>query len=256
VTILYAVPAVYSALAAECAPDAFASVRVAVSAGETLRPSVRERAAALLGTAPLNQLGSTEMGHGFCSNTITEHQPDTIGRALPGFELAVRDPDGRSLPDGEQGELWVRGPTLLTGFLNASQDTAEQLVDGWWNTRDLVVRRPDGVVVHQGRADDLEMVGGITIAPWETERALERHAGVTTAVVTTVLDERAVSKLWAYVLPAPGVAGTDALATELLAAARLSLAPYKVPRGITFVDDLPRTATGKTRRFLVRQGDW
>jgi 4-hydroxybenzoate adenylyltransferase len=256
VTVFYAVPSLYAALATTGDPAAFRSVRVAVSAGEPLHPTVLAGATALLGSAPLDQLGSTEAGHGFCSNTAGANLPGTIGRPLPGFELELRGLDGRPVPEGVEGELWVRGPTLLLGFLGQPRETAGRMADGWWNTRDRAIRRADGAYVHHGRTDDLEMVGGITVAPWETEQVFGTHPDVAAVVATTMLDEHGATKLWAYVVPRPGIEPTDELAAELLSQARGSLAPYKVPRGIRFVEDLPRTATGKTRRFLVRQGKW
>lgn len=252
VTLLYAVPSLYAGLVAE-RPEAFVSVRAAVSAGEALPPAVAERTADLLGFLPLDQLGSTEAGHGICSNTIHDNRPGTIGRALPGYELRVVAENGEPVADGGEGRLWVRGPTLFQSFLDGASGAPGR---NWWATGDLVVRRPDGALTHRGRIDDLEMVGGITVAPAEIERLLGGHRGVSAVVVTAVRDERGASKLWAFVVPAPEAGPLDQLSADLLALARRSLAPFKVPRGVRFVADLPRTATGKTRRFLVREGRW
>lgn len=252
VTVLYAVPSLYAALVAE-RPEAFRSLRAAVSAGEALPPAVAERTAAVLGVVPLDQLGSTEVGHGICSNTVHLDRPGTVGGALPGYSLQVLAEDGEPVPDGAEGRLWVRGPTLFRSYLDGSPGAPGP---GWWATGDLVVRRPDGAVAHRGRVDDLEMVGGITVAPAEIERLLGSHPDVSAVVVTAVRDDRGASKLWAFVVPAPGAGPPERLSADLLALARRSLAPFKVPRGVRLVADLPRTATGKTRRFLVREGHW
>ncbi|MDG9704527.1 AMP-binding protein [Streptomyces sp. DH37] len=256
VTYLYAVPSAYANLLAEADPEDFRSVRAAVTAGERLGADLAERATAFLGAPLFDQLGSTEAGHAIATNGVSFHVPGTIGRPVPGFAAEVRAPSGRVLPDGEPGELWVRGPTVTPGYLGLPEETARILVGGWLNTRDRAVRNPDGTLVHLGRTDDLEMVGGITLSPVEIERVIARHPAVRDVVVASVGDERGATKLRAFVVPGQDVTDPDLLEKELLALARTHLAPYKVPRSVTFVPALPRTDTGKLRRFLVRQGSW
>ncbi|MFG3439673.1 AMP-binding protein [Nonomuraea sp. NPDC047897] len=253
VTLLYAVPSAYANLLAECAPGSFGSVRLAVSAGEPLNPALGERARDLLGAPVLDQLGSTEVGHAFCANTAARDEPGTIGRALPGYELELRGDDGRPVTEGE-GELWVRGASVLPEYLNRPEETARALSDGWLRTGDLAVRTASGAYVHRGRRDDLEMVGGITMSPLEVEKVLAEHPEVAEVAVAAVADERGARKLRAFVVPAaPGVDGRR-LESELIAMARRRLAPYKVPRGVELLRALPRTPTGKLRRFALRDG--
>jgi acyl-coenzyme A synthetase/AMP-(fatty) acid ligase len=256
VSVLYAVPSAYANLVAEASPEAFGSVRVAVSAGESLAIGLGERASALLGAPVLDQLGSTEAGHAFCSNTLAGNVPGTIGTPLPGYQLELRDADGNVLGEESDGALWLRGPTLMSQYLNLPEATAEVLVDGWLRTADRAVRHPDQTYTHIGRTDDMEMVGGITVAPLEIERVLSEHADVSEVAVAAVPDERGATKLLAFVVTYRADRPRPELEAELTALARARLARYKVPRAVRFVDALPRTPTGKLRRFIVRQGSW
>ncbi|MBA0051242.1 acyl-CoA synthase [Streptomyces sp. AJS327] len=256
VTYLFAVPSAYANILAETDAADFASVRAAVSAGERLTDDLRERATAFLGAPLYDQLGSTEAGHAIATNGVAFHAPGTVGRPAPGFEAEIRDRAGRPVPDGSVGELWVRGPTVTRGYHGLPEESARTLVDGWLCTRDRAVRHPDGSLTPCGRTDDLEMVGGITFSPLEVERVLARHPAVHDIAVACLRDERGASKLRAYVVPRQD--GTDpvALEAELLALARTHLEPYKVPRSVRVTPVLPRTATGKLQRFLVRHGSW
>lgn len=256
VTLLYAVPSAYAALVDRAEPAAFASVRAAVSAGETLPAALGERATVLVGAPVCEQIGSTEAGHAFCANSPDDNVPGTLGRVVPGYEVQLRDRHGRPVPDGESGEMWVRGPTLLREYLNRPAETAKALVDGWLGTRDLALRRPDGTFRHLGRVDDMEMVGGITVSPAEVERLFAEHPLVREVAVAAVPDQLGATKLRAFVVPAGPVADAAGLETELIGLARGRLASFKVPRTVRAVSHLPRTATGKLRRHIVRTGAW
>ncbi|GAB2970021.1 hypothetical protein GCM10023080_036720 [Streptomyces pseudoechinosporeus] len=257
VTLLYSVPSAYAALVADRAGGhtaCFASVRAAVSAGEGMPAGLGEQITALLGAPVLEQIGSTEAGHAFCANSFQHNHPGTVGRPVPGFEVEVRDSAGRPVSDGTSGELWVRGPTLTSGYLNRPEETERTLVGGWLATRDRARREPDGTIRHLGRADDMEMVGGITVSPLEVEAVLRTHHAVKEVAVAAVTDRRGANRLRAFVVPVtPIPAGLEA---ELIALARDRLAAFKVPRSVSFVPTLPRTPTGKLRRHLVRQGAW
>ncbi|MEY9214556.1 AMP-binding protein [Thermobifida halotolerans] len=256
VSVLYGVPSAYGNLAAETDPSAFASLRAAVSAGEKLTLPFHERFTGFLGVPVLDQLGSTEAGHAMCANGIDSDTPGTIGRPVRGFELQVRDKAGNRVRDGEEGELWARGPSVMAEYLNRPEETAKTLVDGWLATRDRAVRNPDGTYTHLGRTDDLEMVGGITVSPLEIEHVLGAHPGVKEVAVACVTDGRGASRLRAFVVPEPSSPSPETLATELISRARAELAAFKVPRSVEVVAALPRTATGKIQRFRVRQGTW
>ncbi|MFI7500333.1 benzoate-CoA ligase family protein [Streptomyces sp. NPDC049687] len=258
VTLLYSVPSAYAALVADRGSGheaCFASVRAAVSAGEGMPDGLGGRVTDLLGAPVLEQIGSTEAGHAFCANSLGHNRPGTVGRPVPGFEVELRDRAGRPVPDGAEGELWVRGPTVTPGYLNRPEETARTLVGGWLATHDRARREPDGTYRHLGRADDMEMVGGITVSPLEVEAVLRAHPSVKEVAVAAVTDGGGSSRLRAFVVPAasPAPAG---LGEDLLRLARERLAPFKVPRSVSLVPSLPRTPTGKLRRHLVRQGAW
>ncbi|SFK82851.1 AMP-binding protein [Streptomyces pini] len=253
VTLLYGVPTSYAQLVAEGDPASLRTVRAAVSAGESLSPSLAERASGLLGAPVLEQIGSTEAGHAFCANTVEADRVGTLGRPVDGYRLRLTDKDGRDVPEGAEGRLWVAGPTLMAGYLNKPRQTSETVVDGWLDTGDLAVREPDGSYVHRGRADDLEMVGGITVAPHEIERILQEHPGVLEAAVAACPDERGATRLRAFVVPREGGSVRPPGAEELLGRLTGRVARYKVPRSVVFVPELPRTPTGKLRRFVLRR---
>ncbi|MGW4511480.1 benzoate-CoA ligase family protein [Streptomyces sp. NPDC004393] len=261
VTLLYSVPSAYAALAADRGSGheaCFASVRAAVSAGEGMPDGLGERVSELLGAPVLEQIGSTEAGHAFCANSLGHNHPGTVGRPVPGFEVEVRDRAGRPVPDGTEGELWVRGPTVTRGYLDRPEETARTLVGGWLATHDRAVREPDGALRHLGRADDMEMVGGITLSPLEVEAVLRTHPAVREVAVAAVTDADGASRLRAFVVPVSPAPGgpPHGLPDDLLRLARERLAAFKVPRSVSLVGSLPRTATGKLRRHLVRQGAW
>ncbi|MGP4024129.1 AMP-binding protein [Actinomadura sp. 3N407] len=254
VTLLYGVPSAYASLVAGCPPEAFSSVRLAVSAGESLSTTLGARAREVLGVPVLDQLGSTEVGHAYCSNTAWRDEPGTIGRPLPGYEVVLRDENGALVTQG-QGEIWVRGASVMVEYLERPEQTVRALRGGWLRTGDLAEYVDGGALKHCGRNDDMEMVGGITVSPLEIERVLAEHPAVSEVAVAVIADEYGARKLRAFVVPSPDAdrAGLD---DDLIALARLRLAPYKVPRSVEFRPRLPRTPTGKLRRFAVREGRW
>jgi acyl-coenzyme A synthetase/AMP-(fatty) acid ligase len=231
VTVLFSVPTFYAHLVAGGRGGDMTSVRVAVSAGEALGIELAARARAFLGCPILDGLGSTEVGQTFASNTLGACKDGTVGRALPPYRVRVRD-----------GVLWVAGPTLPIGHAGE-----------WLCTGDRAVVDEDGFVHLRGRVDDVEQVGGISVSPLEIEAVLSRHPAVTEVAVAGVVDVDGASRLEAFVVAAPGT--TAGLEAELVALARAELAPFKVPRAVHFVDALPRTPTGKLRRFVLRQAN-
>jgi len=261
-TVLFAVPTFYANLLREAPAMAGGSLRLAVSAGERLPASLAERTSDLLGCPVVDSLGSTEVGQAFASGTVGLVPSGALGRALPPYEVAVRDDDGRDLAPGATGMLWVRGPTVLLEYLGQPEATAAAF-DGddgdgdgrWLRTGDLASLDGDGFLTHHGRADDMEMVGGISVGPQEIEDLVRLHPAVSEVAVVAVADGDGASRLQAFVVPAPDVAADDALAAELTALARSRLAAFKVPRSVTFVEALPRTPTGKLRRFVLRSGN-
>jgi acyl-coenzyme A synthetase/AMP-(fatty) acid ligase len=202
----------------------------------------------------LDGIGSTEVGQTFASNTIDEWRDGTVGRALPPYRVSVRTPAGRPAAPGKVGDLWVAGPTLLLGYVGEPR-RADRC--DWLRTGDRAVIDIDGFLRLRGRSDDVELVGGISVSPLEIEAVLSRHPAVTEVAVAGVALPNGASRLQAFVVAGPhGAASRDVLAAELVELARAELAPFKVPRSVAFVDALPRTPTGKLRRFVLRSGRW
>ena len=226
---------------------------MAVSAGEALGVELAARARSFLGCPILDGLGSTEVGQTFASNTLDRWKDGTVGTALPPYRVCVRDDGGGAVAAGQVGALWVAGPTLPIGYLGRP---AFPTKDEWLATGDRALLDADGFLHVRGRADDVELVGGISVTPLEIEAVLSRHPGVTEVAVAGVVGADGASRLEAFVVTGSGAASADALESELLAMARLELAPFKVPRTVKLVGALPRTATGKLRRFVLRSGAW
>ena len=253
-TVLFAVPSFYARLVADGDAGCFGTIRVAVSAGEALPPALYHRAQSWLGREVLDGLGSTEVGQTFISNLPGRSRPGTIGNVLAGYEAAVCDDTGTRLPAGQVGLLWVRGPTVMLGYLNRPEDTAAVLVDGWCRTGDRASVDEDGYYRHHGRTDDLEVVGGINVSPLEIEAVLLEHPAVVEVAVTSVPDETGASRLRCFAVLDAGTPWSPALQGEILALSRSRLAAFKVPRSVTAVESLPRTMTGKLRRHVLRAG--
>ena len=256
VTVLFSVPTSYAHLVAGGRAEALASLRAAVSAGEALGVALAERSRAFLGCPILDGIGSTEVGQTFASNTLACWRDGTVGRALPPYRVGVRDEEGRDLPPGQVGALWVAGPTLLLGYLGDGPERPADRRGEWLATGDRALLDGEGFQHLRGRVDDIEQVGGISVSPLEIEAVLVRHPAVTEVAVAAVVDAGGASRLLAFVVAAPGAPPAEVLEAELLAMARDELAPFKVPRSVVVVPALPRTPTGKLRRFVLRTGGW
>lgn len=255
-TVLYTVPTWYARLVGS--PDrnavrvAFATLRAAASAGEPLLATLADRIEEILGCPVLDGLGSTEVGHTFVCNTVAQRRRGALGVVLEPYEIEVRGEGGRVRP-GEPGALYVRGPSVMAGYLGRPEETAEVLAgDGWLCTGDLARVDADGFVHHHGRALDRVTVSGKQVLPLEVERVLGRHPSVVEAAVIATGDVTAPERaLCAFVVIEAGVAGTAELERELLDLARAELRPHEVPRSVTFLNELPRTSTGKIRRSAL-----
>jgi acyl-coenzyme A synthetase/AMP-(fatty) acid ligase len=253
VTVLFAVPTFYARLVAGEGGWA-GSLRAAVSAGEALSVPLARRCRAFLGCPVLDGLGSTEVGQTFLSNTLSCEREGTVGRPLPPYEVAVRDGLGRPAETDALGTLWVRGPTVLLDYLGGPGAAHAGRDGDWLCTGDRAAIDADGFVCLRGRIDDIELVGGINVAPTEVEQVLSTVPGVMEVAVAGVQDGAGGSHLEAFVVASPG-AGPD-LRKELVDATRETLARHLVPRAVHLVDELPRTPTGKLRRFVLRTGTW
>ena len=253
-TLFFGVPTLYAAQlrALDESPRDLSSLRCCVSAGEALPADIFRRWRERTGTLILDGIGSTEALHIFISNTADDYRPGTSGRPVPGYEARIADEEGEPVPAGETGRLFIRGDSTATHYWNNAERTAATMVEGWLNTGDTYYQDADGYYVYCGRSDDMLKVGGIWCSPVEIEGWLIEHPRVLEAAVVGRADADELIKPEAFVVLNDASDASDALAGELLEHCKEGLARYKYPRWVNFVDDLPKTATGKVQRYLLR----
>ncbi|QTL05696.1 AMP-binding protein [Aquabacter sp. L1I39] len=250
-TICFTAPTAYRAMLAAMAEGAdLSSLRIAVSAGETLPAPVYEAWTRKTGKPMLDGIGSTEMLHVFISNTLDDHGPGRTGRPVPGFEAKVVDEAMNEVPRGTVGRLAVRGPTGCRYLDDPRQ--GEYVKEGWNVTGDAFIQDEDGYFHFAARSDDMIVSAGYNIAGPEVEAALLSHDAVAECAVVGTVDEERGQIVQAFVVLAPGVREDESLVRTLQNHVKATIAPYKYPRAISFVDALPKTATGKIQRFALR----
>jgi benzoate-CoA ligase len=253
-TIFYGVPTLYSALLAspELPKRGELSLRCCTSAGEALPPDVGRRWLEHTGVDILDGLGSTEMLHIFLSNRPGEVRYGTSGRPVPGYQIRLMGEEGKAVAKGEIGELHVAGPTSAAFYWNNRDKSRSTFLGAWTKSGDKYIEGEDGYFTYCGRADDMLKVSGMWVSPFEVEAALASHEAVLEAAVVGHADENNLIKPKAFVVLRPKVAQTADLSTVLQQHVKTRLAPYKYPRWIEFVPELPKTATGKIQRFKLR----
>jgi benzoate-CoA ligase len=253
-TVFSGVPTLYAALlTSEELPTAQElSLRVCNSAGEALPEDIARRWRDRTGVDIVDGIGSTEMLHIFISNRPDRIRYGTLGMPVPGFEVKIVDEDGHSVAAGETGHLLVRGPTSAKFYWNQHARSRATFEGYWTRTGDRFRVDDNGDYVYAGRADDMLKVGGIYVSPIEVESALIAHPAVHEAAVVGKEDSDRLVKPMAYVVLANGFLASEPLTNELKTFVKSRLAPYKYPRWIEYVADLPKTATGKIQRFKLR----
>jgi benzoate-CoA ligase len=254
-TIFCGVPTLYAGILADASLDrssGSSQLRICTSAGEALPEPVARRWAERFGVEILDGLGSTEALHIFLSNRAGDIRHGSSGRPVPGYEVSLRDENGAESGDGEIGDLWCQGPSIGAGYWNNREATERTFVGGWLKTGDKYVRDADGYYHFAGRSDDMLKVGGIWVSPFEVETALLEHPQVREAAVIGAADAQSLIKPKAFVVLKDTGDASAALAAELREFVKARVAPYKYPRWIEFRDELPRTATGKLKRFELR----
>ena len=255
-TLYFGVPTLYAGQlrALESAAPDLGSLRLVVSAGETLPADLYRRWIERTGVTVLDGWGSTECTHVVISNQPDDHRPGHTGCVVPGYEARLVDDDDNDTPDGEIGRLMVKGHSNASMYWNQPEKTAATMKGEWIDTGDTYIRDAEGWFTYCGRSDDMIKVGGIWCSPAEIEARLIAHPSVLEAAVVGRDDDDALTKPEAFIiLNDPADAG-DALSDALLEHCKSGLARYKYPRWIHFVEELPKTATGKIQRFKLRQG--
>jgi benzoate-CoA ligase len=256
-TIFCGVPTLFAALLADptLSRDATSTrLRISTSAGEALPRHIGEKWRERMASDILDGIGSTEMLHIFLSNRPDDIRYGTTGRPVPGYDLELRGDDDRTVAGGDEGSLWVRGPSSCMAYWNDRARSLAAFHGPWTRTGDRYTRNADGTWTYAGRADDMLKVGGIWVSPFEVESALAAHPAVLEAAVVGAEDADGLTKPKAFVVLRDPSAGTDAagLIAELKTFVKTSLAPFKYPRWIEIVSELPKTATGKIQRFKLR----
>jgi benzoate-CoA ligase len=254
VTVFYGVPTFYAAfLASDNMPaQAETKFRRCVSAGEALPADVGRRWSEKYGCDILDGIGSTEMLHIFLSNAPGATRYGTTGKPVPGYELKLIDDNGQAVPQGEMGELIIRGPTSAVMYWNNREQSRRTYMGEWTRSGDKYMQDADGYYVYCGRNDDMLKVSGLYVSPFEVEGALQTHAEVLECAVVAWLDADGLIKPKAFVVLKSEDNAGDALARALQDHVKSQLAPFKYPRWIEFRSDLPKTATGKIQRFKLR----
>jgi benzoate-CoA ligase len=254
-TVFFGVPTLFAGMLAspELPARSAVATRVCVSAGEALPRDIGERYTAHFGCEILDGIGSTEMLHIFLSNRGGDARYGTTGVPVPGYDVELRGEDGRCVADGEVGDLYIRGPSAALMYWTNHGKSRATFQGEWTKSGDKYVRREDGYYVYAGRADDMLKVSGLYVSPFEVEAALVQHPAVLEAAVIGKPDADGLTKTKAFIVLKPGQALDAGLEEALKAFVKDKLAPYKYPRYIEFIPELPKTATGKIQRFRLRE---
>jgi len=254
-TVFYSVPTSYAALLHEAQKTGrtrLPDVRMCVSAGETLPRhlflSWRER----FGVEILDGIGSTEILHIFISNRPGRARAGSTGQIVPGFAARIVDDDDRQLPPGEVGTLWIQGDSIASGYWNKHETSQQTFRGEWINTYDKFMLDHDGYFWYSGRANDMLKVNGQAVWPAEVEAVLQEHPAVLESGVCGAANDEGLLKPVAFVVLKDGLEPSPELARQLQEFVKAHAAPHKYPRAVIFVDQLPKTASGKIKRFELR----
>lgn len=233
-------------------PD-LSHLKFAVSAGESLPPGLYRRWRELFGCEILDGIGTTEMLNFFIMNRRGKARPGSTGTLVPGYEARLEDEQGRAVPDGKAGVLLVKGGSGAPYYWNQPERSRAAMREGWFVTGDRFIRDAEGYYWYQGRNDDMMKVGGSWVSPAEVEHALISHGAVAECAVVGHKQKSGLIKPKAFVVPQPGHHPSPALKEALMAHMAGQIAHFKLPGRVEFVTELPKTATGKIKRFQLRQ---
>ena len=253
-TVYFAVPTLYGQQlhALEASPRDLSSIRICASAGEALPAPILHRWREKTGISILDGIGSTEVLHIFISNRRSDIKPGTSGRPVPGYEVKIVDEAGNTLGLGQIGTLMVKGQSNARCYWNNPEKTAATMRGEWLNTGDMYCVDEEGYYVNAGRGDDMLKVGGMWCSPLEIEVKLLEHPKVREAAVVGRADDDGLIKPAAYIVPRNPADACEATVEQLRQFCKSQLAGYKYPRWFTFLDELPKTVTGKIQRFKLR----
>ena len=257
-TLLFSAPTLYNAIlnAADLGARDLSSLRHCVSAAESLPAEVWRRWKERTGLTILDGIGSTEMLHIYCSNRLDDLRPGSSGKPVPGYDLRLLDDAGNPVAAGEAGDLHVRGDSALALYWAQHEKTKRSLLGEWFFTGDRYRQDADGYFWYEGRSDDMIKIGGLWVSPMEIEAALIEHPAVAESAVVGCVGADGLNRIRAFVVrqgtPGGEPAGDDALAAGLQEHCKARLQRFQYPHDIVFVDDLPKTVTGKIQRYKLR----
>jgi benzoate-CoA ligase family protein len=253
-TFFFSVPTLYARFLRIEKKYDLSSLRMCLSSGEPLPPAIFQQWKDRFGLELLDVVGSTEATHDFLANRPGRAKAGSSGEVTPAFDAKIVDDEGREVPVGEIGNLMVKGDANSPYYWNKHEQTKRVMQGEWLKTGDTYYRDAEGYYWYCGRSDDMMKVGGLWVSPIEIENTLMEHPAVLESGVIGDTDADGLLKPKAYVLLKPEFEPSDGLRLELQTHVKTKLAPYKYPRWIEFVDDLPKTVTGKIQRFRLRTG--
>jgi benzoate-CoA ligase len=254
-TLFFSVPTLYAAMLQEADHTLYdlSSMRLAVSAAEPLPADIFRRWKERFGVEILDGIGSTEVLHIYISASAGRAKPGSSGQPVPGYEVRIVDSEGHDLPAGMLGDLWVRGRSTATSYWNRTELTRSRMRGEWFVTGDKYRKDEDGYYWYAGRSDDMFRVSGQWVSPNEVESALIEHSSVLEAAVVAFEEENKLHTPKAFVVLKHGVASSPELVRELQDFVKQRITPYKYPRRIEFLPELPKSAAGKVLRYKLRE---
>ena len=255
-TLFFAVPTLYAAMLAVTDAEKrwhLDSIRLCVSAAEALPAEVFRKWRDRFGLEILDGIGSTEMLHIFISNEAGQVKPGASGVLVPGYEAKILNPEEQAVTAGKSGDLFVQGKSVGSHYWRKPEASAKAMRGEWFFTGDRYYQDEQGFFFYDGRSDDMLKVGGLWVSPIEVENTLIEHPAVLESAVVAARDAAGLIKPKAYIVVQKGIDESTQLAEKLQDFVKSKIAPYKYPRMIAFVDELPKTATGKIQRFKLRE---
>ena len=253
-TVFFGAPRLYSSMMEVMNSKKYdiSSLRLCISALEPLSKEVYFEWEKRFGQQILDGIGSTELMHIFISNLPGDVKPGSSGKIVPGYYAKIVDDNGVEVPDGEVGNLWVKGESMAAFYYGQHDKTKSVMLGEWFNTKDRYYRDAEGYYYYYGRGDDMLKVGARQISPMEVEDILREHPAVSEVAVIAKEDENGVVKPKAYVVLKAGYEPSEEMAKEIQSYAKKSIAAYKYPAWVEFINELPKTATGKLQRYKLR----
>ena len=254
-TLFFSVPSFYAAMLREIEKGRkvdFSSVRAFVTSGEMMPPPIVEKLWQTFKKPIINGLGSTDVGGQYIANPNLVERPEVSGKILEGFEAKLVDEEGKEVPEGEIGELWLNNDGITPGYWRRHEKNKEIYYGPWFKTGDLFLREKEGYLSYQGRADDMLKFSGQWVAPLEVENILLEHPAVQECAVVAVPWEEGLIKGKAFVVLKEGFEPSAELERDMIEFMKKKLAGFKVPKAVEFVKELPRTVTGKIQRYKLR----